>query len=52
MITGHRHRYSSRVIKFASQLLYSMWLHQELRDVYRKAGYKENDFVTKSVAAR
>ncbi|XP_043232679.1 armadillo repeat protein deleted in velo-cardio-facial syndrome-like isoform X2 [Amphibalanus amphitrite] len=52
VITGHRHRYSSRVIKFASQLLYSMWLHQELRDVYRKAGYKENDFVTKSVAAR
>ena len=29
-----------------------MWQHQELRDVYRKAGWKEADFVTKTVAAR
>ena len=35
-------------VKFASQVLYSMWVHQELRDVYKKAGWKEADFVTKN----
>lgn len=29
-----------------------MWGHQELREVYKKAGWKEQDFVSKSVAAR
>jgi hypothetical protein len=29
-----------------------MWQHQELREVYRKSGWKETDFVTKTVAAR
>ena len=27
-------------------------VHQELRDVYRKSGWKETDFVTKTIAAR
>jgi hypothetical protein len=40
-ITRQRQRFSSRVVKFASQVLYSMWVHQELREVYRKAGWKE-----------
>merc|ERR1712223_933317 len=52
LITRHRQRFSSRVVKFASQVLYSMWVHQELREVYRKAGWKETDFVTKTIAAR
>ena len=51
-ITRQRSRFSSRVVKFASQVLYSMWVHQELREVYRKAGWKEQDFVTKTIAAR
>ena len=34
------------------QVLFSMWQHQELREVYRKTGWKEADFVTKTVAAR
>ena len=50
LITRHRQRFSSRVVKFASQVLYSMWVHQELREVYRKAGWKETDFVTKTIA--
>ena len=50
-ITRQRQRFSSRVVKFASQVLYSMWVHQELREVYRKAGWKEQDFVTKTIAA-
>lgn len=36
----------------ALQVLFSMWGHQELREVYKKAGWKEQDFVSKSVAAR
>ena len=51
-ITRQRQRFCSRVVKFASQVLYSMWVHQELREVYRKAGWKEQDFVTKTIAAR
>merc|ERR1719410_1561648 len=51
-VTRQRAKYSSRVVKFASQVLFSMWQHQELREVYRKAGWKEADFVTKTVAAR
>ncbi|XP_076054070.1 adherens junction protein p120 isoform X10 [Oratosquilla oratoria] len=51
-MTRHRNRYSPRVVKFASQVLFSMWGHQELREVYKKAGWKEQDFVSKSVAAR
>jgi len=51
-ITRQRAKYSSRVVKFASQVLFSMWQHQELREVYKKSGWKETDFVTKTVAAR
>ena len=51
-ITRQRAKYSSRVVKFASQVLFSMWKHQELREVYKKSGWKETDFVTKTVAAR
>merc|ERR1719382_2181378 len=52
-VTRQRAKYtSSRVVKFASQVLFSMWQHQELREVYRKSGWKEADFVTKTVAAR
>lgn len=29
-----------------------MWQHTELREVYKKHGWKEADFVTKTVAAR
>ncbi len=29
-----------------------MWQHQELREVYRKAGWNQSDFVTKTIAAR
>lgn len=41
-------KFSPRVFKFASQLLFNMWQHQELREVYRKAGYKETHFVLRS----
>ena len=44
-ITCQRAKYTSRVVKFASQVLFSMWQHQELREVYRKSGWKESDFV-------
>ncbi|KAG8227326.1 hypothetical protein J437_LFUL006767 [Ladona fulva] len=51
-ITRQRQKYTPRVIKFAGQVLYTMWQHQELREAYKKHGWKEQDFVTKTVAAR
>ncbi|XP_043284990.1 catenin delta-2 isoform X3 [Venturia canescens] len=51
-ITKQRQKYTPRVLKFAGQVLFTMWQHQELRDVYKKHGWKEQDFVTKTLAAR
>nr|CAD7408385.1 unnamed protein product [Timema poppensis] len=51
-ITRQRQKYTPRVLKFAGQVLFTMWQHQELREVYKKQGWKEPDFVTKTVAAR
>ncbi|KAF6216349.1 hypothetical protein GE061_000690 [Apolygus lucorum] len=51
-ITKQRQKYTPRVLKFAGQVLFTMWQHQELREVYKKHGWKEQDFVTKTVAAR
>ncbi|CAG0893539.1 unnamed protein product [Darwinula stevensoni] len=51
-ISRQRQKYNSRVIKFSGQVLYTMWQHQELREVYKRGGWKEQDFVTRTVAAR
>lgn len=51
-VTKQRQKYTPRVLKFAGQVLFTMWQHQELRDVYKKHGWKEQDFVTKTIAAR
>ncbi|EFX70640.1 hypothetical protein DAPPUDRAFT_327969 [Daphnia pulex] len=47
-ITRQKQRYSSRVVKFASQVLAALWTHQELRDAYKKSGWKESDFVSRN----
>lgn len=47
-VTRNKQRYSSRVVKFASQVLAALWTHQELRDAYKKSGWKESDFVSRS----
>lgn len=51
-ITRQRQKYTPRVLKFGGQVLFTMYQHQELRDVYKKHGWKEQDFVTKTIAAR
>lgn len=51
-MTRQRLKYTPRVLKFAGQLLFTMWQHQELRDMYKKHGWKEQDFVTKTIASR
>ncbi|XP_035227216.1 catenin delta-2-like, partial [Stegodyphus dumicola] len=51
-ITQQKGTYSPRVVKFASQLLFNMWQHQELREAYKKAGWKESHFIPKSMAVR
>lgn len=50
-ITRRKEQYTTCVIKFASQVLYTMWQHHELREVYKKNGWKEQDFVNKHFAA-
>ncbi|XP_030372298.1 catenin delta-2 [Scaptodrosophila lebanonensis] len=50
-ITKRKEKYTTCVIKFASQVLYTMWQHHELRDVYKKNGWKEQDFVNKNFTA-
>lgn len=50
-ITNQRAKYTNCVNKFASQVLFTMWQHHELRDVYKKHGWKEQDFVTKFIDA-
>ncbi|KAL3982086.1 Fibronectin type III domain family protein [Acanthocheilonema viteae] len=38
------HIYSTRICKYASQVLYLMWQHKELHDGFRRNGLKESDF--------
>lgn len=38
-------KFSPRVFKFTSQLLFNMWQHADMREVYKKAGYKESSFL-------
>jgi len=45
IIKNKNNKFSPRVFKFTSQLLFNMWQHMELRDVYKKAGYKESHFI-------
>jgi hypothetical protein len=45
IIKNKNNKFSPRVFKFTSQLLYNLWQHIELRDVYKKAGYKESNFI-------
>ncbi|XP_035700859.1 catenin delta-2 isoform X2 [Folsomia candida] len=52
LLTQQKRRFSPRAVKFASQVLYSMWQHQELREVYKKGGWTESDFVAKGAGAR
>ncbi|CAG0883339.1 unnamed protein product [Cyprideis torosa] len=50
-ITRMRARYSPRVAKFSTQVLFTMWQHHELRDMYKRGGWKEADFVSRTIAA-
>ncbi|XP_053618908.1 catenin delta-2 isoform X2 [Plodia interpunctella] len=50
-LTKQRHRHTPRVLKFAGQVLMTMWSHAELREVYRKHGWREADFLTPARAA-
>ena len=45
IIKNKNNKFSPRVFKFTSQLLFNMWQHLELRDTYKKAGYKESHFI-------
>ncbi|CAG2162045.1 unnamed protein product [Oppiella nova] len=48
IIVKQKGKFSPRVSKFTSQLLFNMWQHVDLREVYRKAGWKESHFIINS----
>ncbi|XP_074597306.1 adherens junction protein p120 isoform X2 [Brevipalpus obovatus] len=51
-ITNNKSKFSPRVFKFTSQLLFNMWQHLDLREVYRKAGFKESHFLIRHTITR
>lgn len=52
VVKNKNNKFSARVFKFTSQLLFNMWQHVELREVYKKAGYKESHFNLKPILTR
>lgn len=51
IIKNKNNKFSPRVFKFTSQLLFNMWQHSELREAYKKAGYKESHFIIRPPSA-
>lgn len=51
-ISKQRQRYTACVLKFSDQVLYTMWQHNELRDEFKKHGWKEQDFILKNILTR
>ncbi|XP_022244608.1 catenin delta-2-like isoform X2 [Limulus polyphemus] len=51
-IAKQKGRFSTRVVKFTAQLLHNMWQHQDLRELCKKAGWKESHFITRTMVAR
>ncbi|KHJ46101.1 fibronectin type III domain protein [Trichuris suis] len=39
------HSYSSKVRVYAQQVLKAVWQHQDLQDVFRKSGFKDEEFL-------
>uniref|UniRef100_A0A0N5B240 Fibronectin type-III domain-containing protein n=1 Tax=Strongyloides papillosus TaxID=174720 RepID=A0A0N5B240_STREA len=37
-------RVSAKICKYTSQLLYTMWQHKDLHEMFKRGGYKEGDF--------
>ena len=51
-INESRARHSAKVVKFASSILYALWQFRELHPAYRERGWREQHFITKTMAAR
>ncbi|XP_051761868.1 plakophilin-4-like isoform X3 [Ctenopharyngodon idella] len=43
---GRRERYSMKVVKAATQVLNMLWQYRDLRAIYKKDGWNQNDFLT------
>lgn len=46
-IIRNKTKYSSRVQRFAAQVLLDMWKFSELRELYKKGGWKESQFIVR-----
>uniref|UniRef100_A0AC35U4F1 Fibronectin type-III domain-containing protein n=1 Tax=Rhabditophanes sp. KR3021 TaxID=114890 RepID=A0AC35U4F1_9BILA len=43
---------SARICRYATQLLYIMWQHKELHDLFKKSGFRESNFYSGSSTSR
>uniref|UniRef100_A0A6G1SNX0 Catenin delta-2 n=1 Tax=Aceria tosichella TaxID=561515 RepID=A0A6G1SNX0_9ACAR len=46
-IVRNKTKYSARVQRFAAQVLLDMWKFTELREMYKKGGWKESHFIVR-----
>ena len=51
-IAKSRKKYMSKTLRSAHQLLTALWRFTSLRDIYRNKGYKESDFLSKTMVPR
>jgi hypothetical protein len=51
-ITNSTGKFTSKVVKFASQLLHTMWGFKELHSLYKQAGYTEKHFMPRTMSAK
>lgn len=48
LIVKNKPKFSTRVQRFTAQVLLDMWKFTELREIYKKGGWKESHFVARS----
>ncbi|XP_074659788.1 uncharacterized protein LOC141912468 [Tubulanus polymorphus] len=51
-ITRSRNKFNAKVVKFASTVLFAMWQFKALHPEYKRRGFKEQHFITKTMAPK
>ena len=52
VIAKSRRKYTTKTLRATHQILAALWRFSELREVYKQEGYKEADFLCKSMLPR
>ena len=51
-IAKSQKKYTSKTLRCTHHLLTALWRFSSLRDVYRSQGYKESDFLSKTMTPK